>query len=51
MVGEVIAELLGGSALDPHSTVTAGNVSREQQLIPALVQLLRVAFPAQEFEK
>ena len=50
-VGEVIAELLGGSAFDPHSTVTAGYVSREQQLIPALVQLLRAAFPAQESEK
>jgi hypothetical protein len=40
----VIAELLGGSAFDPHSTVTAGYVSREQQLVPA-------AFPAQESEK
>jgi hypothetical protein len=44
-VGEVIAELLGGSAFDPHGTVTAGYVSREQQLIPALVQLLRAALP------
>jgi adenine/guanine phosphoribosyltransferase-like PRPP-binding protein len=32
---------VGGSAFDPHSTVTAGYVSREPQLIPALVQLVR----------
>ena len=38
-------------SVDPHGTVTAGYVSREQLLIPALVQLLRAAFPAQESEK
>lgn len=50
-VGEVIAEVLGGSAFVPHSTVTAGYVSREPQLIPALVRLLRATFPTQESEK
>ncbi|MEI8223690.1 MAG: DUF84 family protein [bacterium] len=40
-VGSIIAEELGGSTSDPHSTITNGTVSRHQTLVTALVVALR----------
>lgn len=36
-VGQVIAEKMGGSHDDPHSTLTGGKISREKLLTDALV--------------
>lgn len=40
-VGEIIAEHMGGSPKDPHSTMTGGKVSREMTLVDALKVALR----------
>ncbi len=44
-VGEVVAEKLGGSAFDPHSTLTRGRISREKLLVDAIAAALAEARP------
>lgn len=44
-VGSVIAETMGGSGTDPHSTLTHGKVSRKEILVDAISAVLsRVLF-------
>ena len=49
-VGTVVAEKLGGTASDPHLTLTGGKTSREQLLVEAIVAALTEAKPSMQPE-